>query len=527
MKFFNTAGPVNCQDHYCLPPLGRFDLDGILSLIAQKKYFVLHAPRQTGKTSCLLSLMAHLNEIGEHRCLYINVEAAQGARENVKRGVRAILNEMALRARVHLTDQWLTENWAQALDASGEDNALNEILTRWAIQSPKPVILLIDEIDALVGDTLISVLRQIRSGYDRRSSEFPQSIVLCGVRDVRDYRIHSDRDESIITGGSAFNIKAKSLQLGNFNENEIHTLLHEHEKETGQAFRSDAKGLVWDYTRGQPWLVNALAYETCFEMSDGKNRLNPITVDMIVEAKENLVQRRETHLDQLADKLKEDRVRRVIGPVLEGTSLENIAHDDIQYLLDLGLISTSEMGLEIANAIYREIIPRELTTITQYNLEPLYRSSWYVMPDGKLDTMGLLSAFQEFFRENSEIWLERFDYKEAGPHLLLQAFLQRIVNSGGRIDREYGLGRKRTDLLVVWPHPTGVQKVVIELKILYKSLERTMAEGLEQTTGYMDRSGADEGHLVIFDRSSGRKWADKIFRKTMVSDEKTIVVWGM
>jgi hypothetical protein len=262
-------------------------------------------------------------------------------------------------------------------------------------------------------------------------------------------------------------------------------------------------------------------------MSDGKNRLNPITVDMIVEAKENLVQRRETHLDQLADKLKEDRVRRVIGPVLEGTSLENIAHDDIQYLLDLGLISTSEMGLEIANAIYREIIPRELTTITQYNLEPLYRSSWYVMPDGKLDTMGLLSAFQEFFRENSEIWLERFDYKEAGPHLLLQAFLQRIVNSGGRIDREYGLGRKRTDLLVVWPHPTGVQKVVIELKILYKSLERTMAEGLEQTTGYMDRSGADEGHLVIFDRSSGRKWADKIFRKTMVSDEKTIVVWGM
>ena len=57
MRFFNTAGPVNPQDHYCLPPLTRLNLDEVLSLIAQKKYFLLHAPRQTGKTSCLLALM--------------------------------------------------------------------------------------------------------------------------------------------------------------------------------------------------------------------------------------------------------------------------------------------------------------------------------------------------------------------------------------------------------------------------------------------------------------------------------------
>ncbi len=156
-----------------------------------------------------------------------------------------------------------------------------------------------------------------------------------------------------------------------------------------------------------------------------------------------------------------------------------------------------------------------------------FQTHWYVAPDGRLDMKKLMTAFQEFFREHSEHWVERFDYKEAGPHLLLQAFLQRVVNAGGRIDREYGLGRRRADLLVSWKHERGVQKVVIELKILYKSLERTMEEGLEQTLDYMDKCGADEGHLVIFDRREGRKWEDKIFRKEEKRDGTVITVWGM
>lgn len=120
--------------------------------------------------------------------------------------------------------------------------------------------------------------------------------------------------------------------------------------------------------------------------------------------------------------------------------------------------------------------------------------------------------FQKFFREHSEHWVGWFDYREAGPQLLLQAFLQRVVNAGGRIDREYGLGRKRTDLMVAWPHENGIQKVVIELKILYKSLDLTLAEGLPRTAAYMDRCGTDDGHLIVFDRRADRKWEEKIFR---------------
>ena len=527
MRFFNTAGPTVCDKHYCVEPLKRFDLEHILNLIDQEKYFVLHAPRQTGKTTCLLALMDYLNQEGRYKCLYINVEAAQGARENVRRGIAAILNELGTMARLFLKDGFVEENRKSVLEKSGEDTALNEILTLWAIESDKPIVLLMDEIDSLVGDTLISVLRQLRSGYARRPAMFPQSVVLCGVRDVRDYRIHSSVGKEIITGGSAFNIKAKSLRLGDFSKEEVEKLYECHTNETGQKFHDDAIDLAWDLTQGQPWLVNALAYEACFDMKEGRDRSVPITAEMIARAKDNIILRRETHIDQLFDKLKEDRVKRVISPILTGTEMENMAWDDIQYLVDLGLIKKTDRGFVISNAIYMEVIPRELTLITQENLAPRFDPAWYVAKDGVIDMKKLLEKFQQFFRENSEIWIERFAYKEAGPQLLMQAFLQRIVNGGGSIYREYGLGRRRTDLLLVWPHDKGEKRIVIELKILYKSLEKTIAEGLEQTFQYMDKCGADQGHLVVFDRNENKSWDDKIFYRKETFKGQSIGVWGM
>ena len=349
---------------------------------------------------------------------------------------------------------------------------------RWCEQMEKPLVLMLDEVDALVGDTLISLLRQLRAGYPKRPGQFPQTVILCGVRDLQDYRIQSSTEKTAITGGSAFNIKAKSLRLGDFNQEETVRLLLEHTAETGQVFTPEALDLVWGFTNGQPWLVNALAYETTWRNKAGRDRTQPITGAIIQQAKENLILRRVTHLDQLADKLREPRVRRVVEPMLRGDELESVATvDDIQYAVDLGLIARTAEGPQIANPIYREVIPRELTVITQLNLESQQNPAWYIRRDGQLDMPKLLEAFQQFFRENSEAWLEGFNYREAGPQLLMQAFLQRIINGGGRVDREYGLGRRRTDLLVVWNHPAGVQRVVIELKLLRGSLESTCKRG--------------------------------------------------
>ena len=214
--------------------------------------------------------------------------------------------------------------------------------------------------------------------------------------------------------------------------------------------------------------------------------------------------------------------------MLQGLDLsQNTPPDDIQYVLDLGLINHTEQGLAIANAIYREVIPRELTYIMQINLASRYESLWYIGVDGRIAMDKLLKAFQQFFREHSESWVERFQYKEAGPQLLLQAFLQRIVNGGGRIEREYGLGRGRTDLLVIWPWSGGEQRVVLELKILHKSLEQTITEGLAQTWQYFDQSDAEAAHLVIFNRSERIPWAEKIFRREETFNDLPIQVWGM
>ena len=544
-RFFTTTGPVKPDRHYCIPPLDRLDLDDVLALVGDEKYFVLHAPRQTGKTSALLALRDRLNADG-YRCVYVNVEVAQTAREDVGRAMRTVLGRLASQARMTLGDEFLDGVYRALLAQYAPDDVLLETLTRWAETDETPLVLLIDEIDMLIGDSLLAVLRQLRTGYHQRPRGFPQSVVLCGVRDVRDYRIHSGSANAIIAGGSAFNVKAESLRLGDFSRDEVLALLGQHTAETGQAFTAEALELVWGQTLGQPWLVNALADDACFRDKAGRDRSRPIDAEALRAAQERLILRRETHLDQLADKLREDRVRRVIEPLLSGAEARTFTDRDLEYIRDLGLLAR-DRPMRIANPIYAEVVPRELTWVVQEEFDQ--ETAWYVDTDGGLNVGALLAAFQTFFREHSEHWSKRFQYQEAWPQLLLQAFLQRVVNSGGRIEREYGLGRGRTDLLIVWPRgprasdrgprdghspaaggkAARVDKIVIECKLLYGSLERTIAEGLEQTAAYMDRCAAQEGHLVIIDRAAeGRSWDEKVFRHRKTSRRGVVIdVWGM
>jgi len=524
-RYFNTAGPVRQEMHYCIDPLSRIDLDGILSLIRQQKYFVLHAPRQTGKTSYLHALMEHLNRDGQYAALYTNLEMAQAARGDINKGMEAVLRAIADDAEDYLQDSFLKDNWKQILNDSGAISAFHVALKEWSKHSTKPLVLFLDEVDALVGDTLISLLRQLRAGYPKRPQLFPQSIILCGVRDVRDYRIHSDIEQSIITGGSAFNVKAKSLRLGNFSLREIEELFQQHTEATGQPFEPDVCPLVWEITDGQPWLVNAIGYEACFEIKEGQQRNHTITAGMIDQSKENIILRRDTHLDQLTDKLKEERVRRVLLPILAGSKeAKKIPEDDIDYVVDLGLIKKKPRFM-IANRIYQEIVPRQLTYSTQLTINQ--EAAWYTDSDGRLDMTKLLTTFQDFFRKHFDSWVDGFDYAEAGPQLLLQAFLQRVINGGGRVDREYGLGRQRTDLLVTWPYKNGKQEVVLELKIRYGSLETTIQEGLQQIYGYMDKCGTKEGYLLIFDRSENKPWEEKIFQQESTIHNLDIKIFGM
>lgn len=274
-------------------------------------------------------------------------------------------------------------------------------------------------------------------------------------------------------------------------------------------------------------MVNALAYQVCFRSDKGRDRSRAIVQADIMEARETLILRRDTHLDQLTDKLQEERVRRVVEPLLVGGDGWDATVDDIEYVQDLGLIAR-DPPIRLANPIYAEVVPRQLTWRAQVKLQD--DPAWYVDDLGALQLDKLLARFQEFFREHSESWMERFDYRKAGPHLLLQAFLQRIVSRGGRVEGEHGLGRRRADLLIEWPEGEGVRKYVVECKVRNdrRGLERTVADGVEQTAAYMDRCDAEAGHLVIFDRSEERKWKEKVFRDRRIAESGSeIAVWGM
>ena len=508
MRFFSVAGPVRPDEHYAVPPLDRVDVDELLALIRAKQYFVLHAPRQTGKTSALIALRDLLNrgEAGDFRCVDVDVEVAQVARDDVARGIRAILGILAENAR-GLGDDYPGSVWQDVLASVGPEGALNVLLARWCQANPTPLVLLVDEIDSLVGDTLLSVLRQLRTGYQRRPAAFPQSVVLCGVRDIRDYRIRSSAGE-VIAGGSPFNVAAKSLRMGDFSQAETRALIAQHTEETGQGFSEPALEAVWAQTRGQPWLVNALCAGACFDNKAGRDRSRAIEVDDVYAAREELILSRRTHLDQLAHKLEEERVRRVVEPILSGGEARHQVRD-LEYLRDLGLLAPDSPP-RIANPIYREVVPRELGYVLQDSLD--IQAAWYVDDDGRLNMTKLLTAFGTFFGEHAEHWLAQLGaYREAAPQLILQSYLHRVVNGGGRIEREYGLGQGRTDLLVLWPREPGQpsdlwERFVVECKVLRdsdrKSLAWTVERGVKQTLDYMEKCGAEEGHLVVMDRRS-------------------------
>lgn len=530
-RFFNTAGPIKTDLHYYVNLLRRIDVDEIEMLISQQKYFVLHAARQTGKTSCLLALRDYLNAKGDYYTVYANVESGQAYRNDIDKVNRSVIGVIVREATLILKNNLAKDISDTLLKGENQTDLIAAFLSNLSTVLDRPLILFLDEIDALVGDSLVSVLRQIRSGYANRPAEFPQSIILCGVRDVRDYRIVLS-NQDIITGGSAFNIKAESLHLGNFSKKEIHELYMQHTASTGQVFDEECFPVIWEATEGQPWLVNALGYEVTIKMRENRDRSIRIIPEMVYQAQERIIYRRDTHIDILIDKLREPRVRRVIAPILAGEEEADesvIPQDDVAYVRDMGLI-TLDKPRRIANGIYREIIPRELTWTTQDGL--IQQSAWYIRPDNSIDMNKLMLDFQQFFRQNADAWIERSDYKESGPQLLLQAFLQRVVNGGGYIDREYGLGRGRTDLLITKPLTDGYggpkQRIVLELKIKRGDLETVIKKGLEQTSGYMDHCGnVTEGHFILFNRDGKTTWEERIWHRTEHFGTYQITVWAM
>ncbi|KYC41090.1 polyketide biosynthesis operon protein CyrO [Scytonema hofmannii PCC 7110] len=493
-RWFNTAGPCKADKHYMLAPTSR--LPDLEQLIEQESYFVIHAPRQTGKTTAMLALAKQLTGSGRYTAVMVSAEVGAPYRDDPGAAELAILGAWRNAISVRLPQDLQPPNWVyrepgQRIQAS---------LQAWAQASSRPLVLLIDEIDSLQDEALISILRQLRDGYPNRPENFPLSVGLIGLRDVRDYKVASGGSvreasptENRLNTSSPFNIKVSSLTLRDFNTSEVEELYQQHTLDTGQVFTAQAISIAFDLTQGQPWLVNALAKEVVEKMV--KDRNVAITHEHILQAKEILIARKDTHLDSLAERLREPRVKAIIEPMLAGLKLGDVPPDDIQFVIDLGLCKMNPQGgLIIANPIYREILPRVLTITPSASL-PAISPSWLTQ-NGELNTDDLLQAFLKFWRQHGEPLLGSTGYHEIAPHLVLMAFLHRVINGGGTLEREYAIGSDRMDLCLRYGNVT----LGIEIKVWRNKKGDPLSEGLEQLDSYLARLGLESGWLFIFDR---------------------------
>ena len=526
-KTFNTAGPCDSSVHYMLPAERR--LGEIRPLIQLKAFFVVHAPRQSGKTTSFASLARTLTAEGNLAALHASCKPAASSGADLDRGMSALVRAIDEEARYQLAVELQPAQGPEAFTSIEAELRLRIFLSRWCAACPRPVVLFLDEFDALTDTTLQSVLDQLHSGYTARPAPFPQALALIGLRDVRDYQVGPDGRR--LGTSSPFNIKLESLRLRDFTAEEIGELYHQHTAETGQRFSADAVASAYELTKGQPWLVNALARQVVNEFQDRSQEIGP---RQIAKAKEMLILRRDTHIDSLVERLREPRVRRVVEPILAGRFLPaDTLSDDVQFVQDLGLVTRGKAGLEIANPIYREVVPRALASLSEEDL-PVVRAP-YITESGRLRFEQVIEGFVSFWRLHAEHFLVRQPYSEAAAQLIFMAWLQRVINGGSpagvaAIDREYAVGSGRIDICVRWPLASGeVERFVVELKVWRDDRDADpLTQGLDQLADYLDRLELAAGNLMLFDRRpSAPPLPERLHRSDAEHRSRRITIWRL
>ena len=262
-----------------------------------------------------------------------NIQTAREQTDSA-RAFRAVLSKIELALQMYWPDAPRFEPAALFADP---DTAILRYFQHLSRASDRPLVLLIDEADSLIGPAMVSFLTQLRDGYiARRLIPFPHSVALIGQRQVRDYVFSQQGRRAVAWLGSTspFNITAEAATLRAFTKEDVFELLLQHTTQTGRRWKPDAMELIHELSLGHPWLVNAMANQVVnLEVED---RAVAVTAEHVEAAKETIILARRSHVDSLAARLHEDRVRRVIEPMLAGgRAIGDTLHDDFSYVLPM------------------------------------------------------------------------------------------------------------------------------------------------------------------------------------------------
>ncbi|MDR1040304.1 MAG: hypothetical protein LBR80_09105 [Deltaproteobacteria bacterium] len=564
IRSFNTVGVCDPKFHYMLPVIPR--LPDITDMIEGRFYFVIHSPRQSGKTTLLKSLASKINSEDRYYAIFCDLSPLGDTLD-----VGIAMDQAVTRINIGLQSAGVKELKRLAyafnsepymVDAVGK---VQSILSDLSEALDRELIVFFDEADCLQEAPLLMFLSQIKAGFNDRSgsqgSKFPRSMALIGMRDIKDYltMVWKPSDPKG-PEGSPFNVKKESLTLPDFTRDEIMALYRQRTEETGQIFEEEAIDSAWRWSEGQPWLVNALAYEATVRQLEN-DRSATVTGDCIDRAARAMLLRDEAHFGSLKNRLREPRVRMVMEAVLFAPTFlaDDFPDEDLSYAVDLGLLKSDSAdggSLRPANPIYRELTIRTMTDWLRKKMPQDLPGKW--MDGISLDMDGLLKAFQTLWRENSvslaeayrldfqvqesvALALEKFSpidvqsvdnsiienirirkaakYNEIFAQLVLISYLDRASNGGADVFREYPPGNGRVDICVIYQG----KKYLIGIKI--KGVQN-MDESLRQLHGYMDRAESSVGWLVVFDPDFKKPWKDKILWDSKPYGSKTIRTVG-
>ncbi|MDR1041725.1 MAG: ATP-binding protein [Deltaproteobacteria bacterium] len=564
IRSFNTVGICDPKLHYILPAIPR--LPDVTDMIDGRFYFVLHAPRQSGKTTLLTSLTDKINSEDRYYAIYCDFSTLG---DTIDTGIAMGQAVAQINAALFSSDIGKISDLAFSFNSrpymDDADIKIRLMLNELCRNLDKELIVFFDEADCLQEAPMLMFLRQIRTGYNLRlkskGNNFPRSIALVGMRDIKDFLTKVRKPfEPKGPEGSPFNVKKESLTLSDFTRDEIMSLYGQRTEETGQAFTVEAVDRAWYWSEGQPWLVNALAYEATVKLLKN-DRTTTVSGECIDRAAVAMLSRDEAHFGSLKSRLRESRVKMVMEAALfaPASLADDFSDEDLDYVVDLGLLkpdSADGVFLRPANPIYRELSILTMTDWLRHKMPKNLPDIW--MEGSCLDMDSLLKAFQRHWRENSVSLAEAYrldiqvqesvalvlenlpfadvksvsdtiienirtrkaaKYNEIFAQLVLYSFLDRASNGGAEVFREYPLGNGRVGICVIYE---GI-KYLLELKI--KGVQ-SVNDSCQQLYGYMDKANSSVGWLVVFDTDFNKPWEEKIFWHSKPYRNKLINIVG-
>lgn len=489
MREFNYTGPVYPDEHYVI---SRSELiEDIKQEIDKGKYFVIFAPRQMGKTSFIQHTIERLHQSPNYVGVHLDFETYSNLTE--KEFYHALHNNFR---------KWLLRSLKKVEDINleGVDKLFEETLLESNIDfynfmeklglivSPKKIVILIDEFDAVPIEITKPFLLSLREMYIQRREEpgfSPYSVALVGVKNITELNLGSQ---------SPFNI-ARAINIKNFTLQQVRDLIGQYVEESGQQFAPGVIEKIYEETDGQPFLVNRL----CAVLTEELVREGEITLENLAQALEILANENNSNFSSLETNARRDQ--ELILSILFGTKdIKYNPRNQVQRrLIMYGVIKEADTRAEIANPIYHRVLWKHFKLEDDNGLSRSFNGEEFrsfITPTGKINMLQILIRFKEFIERVGIGLFDLTDHpREAVGQYLLMSYLDLFMRTvKGHLLLETPSGRGRLDILLLYAGGS----YVVETKIWRGKVAFEYA--LEQVERYAGSEHVDEGYLVFFDQ---------------------------